>query len=144
MRIGELAERSGCPTRTIRFYERRELLPDPAREPNGYRRYDDVTIERLRFIANAQAAGLTLAEIRGVLDIRDTGTAPCSHVTDLLAAKQRAVRAQLQQLRALDTELGALIDRSAKLDPADCDSSSICHVLQPAPHQRSEPHDDHR
>lgn len=131
MRIGELADRSGFPARTIRFYEHRGLLPEPARGPNGYRRYDDVTIERLRFIANAQAAGLTLAEIRGVLDIRDTGTAPCGHVTDLLAAKQRAVRAQLKQLRALDAELGALIDRSSQLDPADCDSGDICHILQP-------------
>lgn len=137
MRIGELADRSGFPTRTIRFYERRGLLPVPARDPNGYRRYGPDTTERLRFIANAQAAGLTLAEIRGVLDIRDTGTPPCAHVTDLLNTKRRAIREQLKRLRALETELGALIERSALLDPADCRLGDICHILHtadPTPH----------
>lgn len=129
MRIGELADRSGFPTRTIRYYERRGLLPEPARDPNGYRRYEPDITDRLRFIANAQAAGLTLAEISGVLDIRDTGTAPCGHVTDLLTAKQRAIRGQLERLRALDAELRSLIERSNRLDPADCESGDICHIL---------------
>ena len=63
MLIGQLADALGIPTRTVRFYERKGLLPDPERADNGYRVYDNTTLARLRFIRTAQAAGLTLAEI---------------------------------------------------------------------------------
>lgn len=56
------------------------LLPDPARSTNGYRTYEASTITRARFIRTAQAVGLTLAEIGNVIDLRDEGQAPCSHV----------------------------------------------------------------
>ncbi len=131
MRIGQLAERCGIPTRTIRFYERRGLLPPPEREPNGYRQYRPETVDRVAFIRNAQAAGLTLAEVASVLDVRDAGSAPCGHVTDILTTKRTAVRGQIRRLRALDTDLGALIERSSHLDPADCGSDEICQILQP-------------
>ena len=130
MRIGEVGERCGLPARTIRFYERRGLLPEPQREANGYRRYDPSVIDRVRFIRNAQAAGLTLTEIRGILDIRDTGAAPCDHVDGLLRAKQTEVLDQIARLRVLETELRALINHSAHLNPADCGSDEICHILQ--------------
>ncbi len=61
MRIGELAARSGLTAKTIRFYEQAGVLPEPARQPSGYRSYDDTALDRLRFVRAAQAAGLTLA-----------------------------------------------------------------------------------
>ena len=60
MRIGELAARSGVTAKTIRFWEAKGLLPDPARTRAGYRDYDSDTLERLDFIRHAQTAGLTL------------------------------------------------------------------------------------
>ena len=57
MLIGQLADHLGIPTRTVRFYERKGLLPEPERAGNGYRVYDDTTLVRLRFIRTAQAAG---------------------------------------------------------------------------------------
>ncbi|MDH3679889.1 MAG: heavy metal-responsive transcriptional regulator [Acidimicrobiia bacterium] len=131
MRIGEVAERCGLPARTIRFYERRGLLPEPEREANGYRRYDPTVVDRVGFIRNAQAAGLTLTEIGNVLNIRDAGTAPCAHVTDLLETKHADLRDQIARLRDLERDLRALIERSRRLDPADCGSDEICHILQP-------------
>jgi len=116
--------------RVVSSMERLGLLPEPVREANGYRRYGADTADRIAFIRNAQAAGLTLAEIRSVLDIRDAGTEPCGHVTGLLMAKQAAVRDQIERLRILDAELRTLIDRSAHLDPADCESDEICHILR--------------
>ncbi|MFV2038669.1 MAG: MerR family DNA-binding protein, partial [Acidimicrobiales bacterium] len=89
------------PTRTVRFYERRGLLPEPQRAANGYRVYDDATLSRLRFIRSTQAAGLTLAEIRSIIDIRDSGAAPCTHVDALLDAKLGEVRQRRQQLAVL-------------------------------------------
>jgi len=129
MRIGEVADALGIPTRTIRFYERRGLLPEPDRSSNGYRVYDESTIDRLRFIKSSQAAGLTLAEICGVTDIRDSGSAPCSHVSELLEAKLEEVKRRRRELKTLQDELSDLLAKSQRLDPADCTDRAICHIL---------------
>jgi DNA-binding transcriptional MerR regulator len=96
-KIGELANSCDVPTQTIRFYEKRGLLPEPTRLPNGYRSYDHATVERITFIRRSQAAGLTLAEIAGVLNVRDEGQAPCSHVSDLLATKLGDVQQRIER-----------------------------------------------
>ena len=63
MRVGEVAERAGVNVETLRYYERRGLLPAPERTPSGHRRYDEETVRFLRAIKEAQAVGFTLAEI---------------------------------------------------------------------------------
>jgi len=93
MKIGEVAERSGVPAKTIRFWEDHRLLPAPARTPVGYREFDPAILERLAFIRHAQAAGLTLEHIRQVLDIRDDGQPPCVHVAGLIARRLAEVEA---------------------------------------------------
>ena len=132
MRIGELATQSGHPTRTIRFYETRGLLPEPTRTANGYRTYNEADRDRLEFIRNAQTAGLTLAEIASIIHLRDQGTTPCSHVNKLLNTKLADVQQRLDQLTALRTELRQLVDRGRALDPANCTTDDICHILRPA------------
>ncbi len=129
MLIGQLADALSIPTRTVRFYERKGLLPDPERAENGYRVYDDITLARLRFIRTAQAAGLTLAEIASVIHVRDDGATPCSHVDSLLETKLAEVRERRRQLATLESELSQLLDRSRKLDPADCTAGEICHIF---------------
>ena len=74
MRIGELANRSGLATTALRYYEKAGLLPESARTVSGYRDYDGDTVPRLAFIRAAQAIGLSVAEIREVIGIRDGGT----------------------------------------------------------------------
>lgn len=129
MLIGELAEAVSVPSQTIRFYERTGLLPEPARAVNGYRTYEESTVARVRFIRTAQAAGLTLAEIGAVIDLRDEGQAPCSHVVALLDHKLDAVRARRRELAVVESELEQLIDRGHGMDPADCTNADICHIL---------------
>lgn len=138
MLIGELAETVGLDSQTIRFYERQGLLPQPHRAANGYRTYDHASVSRVLFIRSAQAAGLTLAEIGSVVDLRDHGDAPCTHVTTLLSRKLDAVRARRAELAALEAELERLIARSHHLDPADCTASDICHILT-SPRRRTRP-----
>ncbi len=132
MLIGEVADALGIPTRTIRFYERTGLLPDPERAANGYRTYDDSTVARLRFVRSAQTAGLTLAEIASVIHVRDDGTPPCAHVTSLLETKLAAVRQQRRQLATLESELSQLLRHGNQLDPADCTAGEICHIFSPS------------
>ena len=116
----------------MRFYERAGILPEPDRAANGYRIYNDDTLTRLEFIRTSQAAGLTLAEIRSIVDIRDAGQRPCTHVEQLLAAKLADVRERRQQLAAMEAELEALIDRSRHLDPDQCNDGDICQILRPS------------
>lgn len=129
MLIGELADSVGLPSQTIRFYEREGLLPPPSRTANGYRVYDEGTLNRLGFIRAGQAAGLSLAEIRGIIDLREDGHVPCSHVTSLLAAKLDELRTRQRELAVLAADLEHLVTRSQHLDPADCADAAICHVL---------------
>ncbi len=129
MLIGEVGAITGVDSQTIRFYERRGLLPAPTRAPNGYRTYDDAVVGRLQFVRAAQSAGLTLAEIAEVLGLRDAGEAPCAHVSLLLEEKLADVRARQRELADLAAELGQLIEASHVLDPADCSASDICHII---------------
>ncbi|MBK5265974.1 MAG: heavy metal-responsive transcriptional regulator [Acidimicrobiia bacterium] len=130
MRIGELSERSGTPVRTIRFYEEKGFLPAPIRTQSGYRDYDDDAVNRLRFVSAAQGAGLRLAEITSILAVRDAGDAPCEHTTSLLRAKRDEIDARLTELGHIRKEVDSLLDRSATLDPADCDPAGICQVIR--------------
>jgi MerR family copper efflux transcriptional regulator len=129
MRIGELARRSGVPATALRYYEQLGLLPQPGRTESGYRIYTAEAVDRLAFIRGAQAVGLTLAEVRQVLGVRDAGEAPCRVVTDLIDHRYVEVKAKIAELRGLERELAALRARAAKLHPRDCDPSGICHII---------------
>ena len=129
MRIGDVAEASGVPAQTIRFYERRGLLPPPQRTPNGYRDYDDSVLARLAFIRSGQAAGLTLVELGSVLEQRREGVVPCAHVHSLLLAKLDDVRARQRELATMASELEGLIDRSDRLDPSECTDAEVCQII---------------
>ena len=70
MKIGELANRVGVNIQTIRYYERRGLLPEPERTGSGYREYDEHDVHRMEFILRAKALGFMLSEIRELMDLR--------------------------------------------------------------------------
>ena len=75
MRAGEAARRAGVNVETLRYYERRGLLPVPARMPGGHRRYDEDAVRFLRAIKDTQALGFTLAEIEDYLRVVRRGRA---------------------------------------------------------------------
>ena len=129
MRIGELAQQSGVSAQTVRFYERRGLVRIPARGSNGYREYDSSVASRLAFIRSAQTAGLTLAEIGGILAVRDADQAPCVHVTGLLTEKLDDVHERQRDLARLEVELQQLLQASQRLDPAGCTVGEVCHII---------------
>lgn len=129
MFIGELAAQSGVTAKTIRFWEAEGLLPDPTRTPSGYRSYDPVALDRLSFIRHAQTAGLTLTEIRRVLEISDSGEPVCGHVSDLIHQHLADVDERIRELNETRALLGRLAARAADQDPADCDG--YCAILEP-------------
>ena len=129
VRIGELAIRAGLTAKTIRFYEHAGVLPEPERQPSGYRDYDDSALARLRFIQAAQAAGLSLAEVRQVIVVRHLSGPPCRHVTDLLDTHAAELDRRIAELTALREEVQRLRDRADGLDPERCDDMAVCHVI---------------
>jgi MerR family copper efflux transcriptional regulator len=129
VKTGELAEASGVPAKTIRYYEEIGLLPPAEREANGYRSYERDALPRLRFVQHAQAAGLTLREISQVLAIRSEGRAPCVHVRGLLHHHLEQIDARLAELRATRRELQVLARHAETVDPAACPEDVICSIL---------------
>ena len=129
MRIGELAEQAGISTKAIRYYEQIGILTPPARTASGYRTYDQAALGRLGFVRAAQAVGLTLGEIRQIIDFRDHGQAPCAHVTDLLQRHAADLDLRIQELQQLRGVLGDLAKRASALDPAQCPPERVCHVI---------------
>ncbi len=106
--IGQLARRAGSDVETIRYYERRGLLPPPPRAGNGYRRYPPDAVGQLRFIRRAKTLGFTLAEIQELLSLRRTGE-------DRAAVKQLA-RDRLADLDARLADLQRMRNALADLD----------------------------
>ena len=87
MKIGELAKATGVTAKTIRFYEEEGLLPKPARTLSGYRKYGPEDAGRLEFIHKSKRLGLSLQEIKGILQLHDRSEPTCTHVRSLLDEK---------------------------------------------------------
>lgn len=104
-RSGELAKLTGVSTDTLRHYERKGVLPPPARAANGYRVYPAEALPRVRLIRRALAIGFTLEELDPILSMRDRGRAPCRNVRALAAAKLEALEEQIRDLALLRDEL---------------------------------------
>jgi DNA-binding transcriptional MerR regulator len=129
MRIGELAAATGVSAKTIRYYEDIGILAPPLRTASDYRTYDESSVGRLAFIRAAQAVGLTLGEIRGIVALRDRGETPCAHVLELIAARAAEVDQRITELQQLRADLDRLAARARQLDPADCDPRRVCHLI---------------
>lgn len=129
MRIGELADRAQVSTKTIRYYESCGLLDEPARTASGYRDYDESAVERLRFVRDAQATGLSLSEIASVLELKDRGRRSCTHTTALLERHLADLDHQIERLKAARASLARLAERAHHLDPADCTDPNRRQVI---------------
>jgi DNA-binding transcriptional MerR regulator len=127
MRIGELADRVGVNTKTIRYYESIGLLPQPPRTDAGYRVYGAEDEARLVFIKTAQHLGLSLEEVGEVLELRDAGTAPCEHVRGMLREQIRTISRRMADLRRLREELRAL---EAGIDEIPESEAAICRIIE--------------
>ena len=120
-RIGEIAQHAGVSVPAVRYYERLGLLAKAHRTGTGNRRYPEEAIDRIRFVKQAQGNGLTLAEIRELIALKDRGGARrCRQVRQLLAAKILQLdeqRAQLDEFRRTLQNLADQCTDSLKTAP---------------------------
>jgi redox-sensitive transcriptional activator SoxR len=117
--VGEVAERAGVNVETLRYYERRGLLPEPERGPSGHRRYDEETVRFLRAIKEAQAVGFTLAEIAEYLAAARRSGSPSEALRVRMAAKIDEIDSRIAGLRRMREELARVVGCA-------CDSLDHC------------------
>ena len=132
MKIGELADHAGISAKTIRYYEGIGLLRPPGRTSSNYRDYGADAAERLRFIRDSQAAGLTLAEVGSILDMKDAGQSTCEHTKALVHRHLEEIDQQIEALVAARKEMAALAERADHMDPGACSDPQRCQVIAAA------------
>lgn len=127
--IGELAKRAGVNRETVRYYERRRLLPLPKRTVSGYRCFSGDSVRRIIFIRRAQALGFSLNEIKELLELR----AGCGNrdrsMRTRAAEKITNVDGKIEALTAMKHALTRLIEACARGDKTD--KCPILHSLRP-------------
>jgi Cd(II)/Pb(II)-responsive transcriptional regulator len=127
MRIGNLAEATGTPVETIRFYEREGLMPAARRADNNYRQYTAAHADRLAFIRQCRNLDMTLTEIRSLLRLRESPRHDCGEVNALLDDHIGHVAQRIRELRALEKDLKALRARCSS--PQAIDECGILNQL---------------
>lgn len=107
--IGQLAKRGGVNLETIRYYERRGILPRPPRTGSGYRAFSDEAVRRIRFVKRAQTLGFSLREIEELLTLRARPGRSCASVQAKATAKIAEIDAKLRTLTAMKQALTRLV-----------------------------------
>ena len=119
MKVGEAAARAGVNVETLRYYERRGLLPEPTREASGHRSYDEDTVRLLRAIKEAQTFGFTLAEIGEYLGAAGRSRRPSEALRVRMAAKIDEIDSRIAGLQRMRYELARVVGCA-------CDSLDHC------------------
>ena len=124
--IGNVARRVGIRNSAVRYYEARGLLKPTARLPNGYRIYDEDAVGLLRFVRRAQALGITLKEVRKLLELSRRGQRPCREVKQLARRHLADLDLKIRELELLRKELQLLLRRKVR----QSGRQSICPLIQ--------------
>ncbi|WP_171113245.1 MULTISPECIES: heavy metal-responsive transcriptional regulator [Streptomyces] len=127
--VGRIAARTGLSPKAVRLYEANGLIDPPERTAAGYRTYTDEAVPVLRFIRQAQALGLSLKEIKDILDLQRRGEQPCALVTSLLDQHLADIDRRIADLQALRTTLQHA--RAQAEEAADRgENALVCHIIE--------------
>lgn len=121
LKTGDLAKQAGVNVETLRFYERKGLLPRPPRRLSGYREYPVESVRRIRFIKRAQELGFSLKEIQELLALKVRPGVTCVEVREKAEQKVADVRQKIADLKAIEKALHKLTATCSGSGPAtDC------------------------
>ncbi len=133
-KIGEVAALTGLSVKTIRYYEEIGLLtPSVLRSGTGYRLFDCGVLNRLAFIKRAQSLGLTLTEIKSILEVHDRGILPCGEVKQHLQDKVEAINQKIQSLLMLRSQLEGILAGWNETPSETVAAQTICPNIQTVP-----------
>ncbi len=135
--IGEVAKETGFSIDTIRYYEKLGLLEKPVRSIGGFRLYTKDVVEKLRFIKKAQALGLTLSEIKGIMQCSKEGLKPCCDlVRKLFTKKIVEFESKIQELQKMKKDLEALLSEWISPKEAKKRSYLVCPQIEREPKKK--------
>ena len=109
MRTSEVADRAGVNVQTLRYYERRGLLPEPPRRESRYRIYGQDAVRIVRFIKRAQELGFSLDEVECLLELSEGGPESCEAAQRLASGRIAELDRRMANLRAMRDALGQLL-----------------------------------
>ena len=127
LKIGDVSKRSGVGVEALRFYEHGGLLNKPARTHTGYRVYDEDVLERLSFIRRAQGLGLSLDEIKRIIDQIGAGLNPCGEVREIVRRRVAELDERLREMERYRRELKTMLD---DWDKAGESSGHVCGLIE--------------
>ncbi|GLQ15856.1 Cu(I)-responsive transcriptional regulator [Maritalea porphyrae] len=119
MNIGQAAERSGLPAKTIRYYEEIDLI-HPSRAANGYRDYGDQDLHRLCFLQRSRSLGFTIEECRTLLSLYDDEQRASADVKQIAKMKIDLIEKKIKELNSLKSTLSVLVKNCHGDDRPDC------------------------
>src|SRR5215510_2777887 len=125
LRIGQLAHEAGINLETVRYYERRGLLPKPPRTPSGYRLFPKDAAQRLRFIKRAQDLGFSLAEIRELVALRLSQRTSSAEIRKRAEAKIADIERKIRSLESMRKSLRKLTNACG-----GCGPISQCPIIE--------------
>lgn len=131
MNIGTVAERSGLPAKTIRYYEDIGLVTT-ARDANGYRHFRERDIHKLTFLARARSLGFTIENCRALLALYEDNSRASADVKELAQQHLLEIDRKIAELNSMRSTLGDLVMRCHGDDRPDCpileDLASCCET----------------
>lgn len=135
LRPSELAQASGVNPQTIRYYERRGLIPRPPRTGSGYREFPPDAVLRVRFIKQAQGLGFTLKEIKGLLELRVRSGVTCAEIRQRARDKIEDIAEKIDALNRMQEALTHLANRCRGRGPVEeCPILDALDAGEAAPH----------
>ena len=118
--IGELSRRTSVNIETIRFYEKKAILPEPARSDSGRRIYDESDVKRLNFVHKCRRLGFSLKEVASLLSLVDNGDYTCKQVHELTLQHTKEVKEKIDTLNKMEQVLTNMADQCGKGNVPDC------------------------
>ncbi|UYA59398.1 Copper resistance transcriptional regulator CueR (MerR family) [Pectobacterium sp. F1-1] len=120
MNISDVAKKTGLSSKTIRFYEEKELLTTPLRSENGYRSYDDHHVEELTLLRQARQVGFNLDECRELVTLFNDPLRRSADVKARTLQKVQEIEMHIEELKAMREQLLALAEQCPGDGGADC------------------------
>ncbi|WP_291984689.1 MerR family DNA-binding protein [Candidatus Accumulibacter sp. ACC007] len=129
MKVSELANLVGVTPDTVRYYTSIGLLV-PAIDPdNGYRRFKDTDVHRLRFVLRARRLGFHLDEIAKIIGMSDRGRTPCPVVREIVQRRIAETRERVAEMQALQARLEQALALWAEMPNAEPDGHATCALI---------------
>ncbi|EHR61529.1 MULTISPECIES: heavy metal-responsive transcriptional regulator [Saccharomonospora] len=129
MTVGTAAKAAGVSAKAVRLWEAKGLLPPAERTQAGYRLFSNNDVAVLQFIRQAKTLGLTLPEIKNIINLQRDGATPCGHVTELLDTHIADIDRTLAELRQLRRSL-ASARQAARDSQRRGENAVVCRIIE--------------